>query len=312
MAAGLHGPGLALAQPLSRGRAPSTELPQALRHSRWQLRQLQSMDDAQAVRRPGNPSTYTLELAGDGTARLQLDCNRLRGHWQASSGAATSDGISSGSSGSFRFGPLASTRAACAPGSLEPALQRDLPAVRGYSLQDGQLALSLMADGGLLLWEPLGGFEAQPDGAVEALLQREFSGGDLPVRYVLGRADLNGDGRQEVAVLLMGPRTCGSGGCTLLLLQERKGQLQPLARLPITRLPLLLAKAPASGGWHDLWQHQSGGGAGPSWVRLRFDGRSYRQQERIEGWALPAAPVAVMLGGNPQYSDGVELQRVEP
>ena len=34
-------------------------------------------------------------------------------------------------------------------------------------------------------------------------------------RYFSAYTDLNGDGRKEAVVYLIGPRTCGSGGCHL-------------------------------------------------------------------------------------------------
>ncbi len=124
--------------------APQT-LP--LQGTTWQLVGLQSMDDAQGLRRPAQPSRYTLTLQADGRAVLQLDCNRAMGTWRVEPSAEVSNG-------GFRFGPLASTRAFCPSPSLGEPLARQLPYVRGYLLRDGRLHLSLLADGGTLIWEP--------------------------------------------------------------------------------------------------------------------------------------------------------------
>jgi heat shock protein HslJ len=86
-----------------------------------------------------------MTLNADGTANLQLDCNRGNANWSA--GPAGSE------SGSFSFGPLAMTRAACPPGSLDERLAREAEYVRTYLLQDGRLHLSLWADGGIQVWE---------------------------------------------------------------------------------------------------------------------------------------------------------------
>lgn len=119
--------------------------------SRWLLVALASMDDAQGTARPADPARYTLAFGADGSAALQLDCNRGNAGWQAT--PATND-TPGRRSGSLQFTALASTRAMCPPGSLAPQLARALPFVRSYLLVDGQLHLSLLADGGILSWAP--------------------------------------------------------------------------------------------------------------------------------------------------------------
>jgi para-nitrobenzyl esterase len=68
------------------------------------------------------------------TARI--DCNRARGGWN------------SAAPGRLEFGPLAATRAECAPGSLHDHVMRQLPFVRSYVLKGERLYLSLAADAG--------------------------------------------------------------------------------------------------------------------------------------------------------------------
>jgi heat shock protein HslJ len=126
-----------------------TPAPTALAGTSWQLLAIDSMDDAQGTTRPGNPSRYTVTFGADGRAAFQLDCNRASGEWKATPADADAR------SGQLIFGALASTRAMCAPGSLDQALLRHLPYVRSYLLQDGQLHMSLLADGGILHWVPM-------------------------------------------------------------------------------------------------------------------------------------------------------------
>jgi heat shock protein HslJ len=123
--------------------------PQAARlgGTQWQLLSIQSMDDAQGTTRIADPKRYTLSLDKDGRAALRLDCNRGSGSYQMEAAEA--------SSGSLRFGAIATTRAMCAPGSLDMRVGRDLGFVRGYVLKDGKLYLSLQADGGIYEWAPL-------------------------------------------------------------------------------------------------------------------------------------------------------------
>ncbi len=130
---------------------PASSTPPTLAGSRWQLQALVSMDDAQGTARPADPARYTLAFAADGRASLQLDCNRGSASWRADPPSSDAPGRWSGS---LQFGVIASTRALCPAGSLEPRLVRALPFVRGYLLLDGQLHLTLMADGGILHWAP--------------------------------------------------------------------------------------------------------------------------------------------------------------
>lgn len=109
------------------------------------------MDDAQPPLRPNEPTRYALEFAVDGRLLLRLDCNSGRTAWQA---VPAPDSDLARRSGSLSFGPIASTRMACPPGSLEPRLTAMLPFVRSFVIERGQLHLALQADGGILSWNP--------------------------------------------------------------------------------------------------------------------------------------------------------------
>lgn len=125
---------------------------QGLAGTAWVLEAVVSMADDQPALRPDDPARYTLVFGTDGQAQLRLDCNRGSAGWQAEPAPGAS---AARRSGSLVFGPLASTRAACEPGSLAPRLVRDLPYVRSYVIESGRLHLALMADGGILRWAPL-------------------------------------------------------------------------------------------------------------------------------------------------------------
>jgi hypothetical protein len=112
----------------------------------WRLVERQSMDDAQGTTKPDDPAKYTLGFGADGQVAVQLDCNRGTGAWHAQ---PSGDG-----SGSIEIGPLATTRALCPEPSLGERIAADLGYVRGYLIRDGRLHLSLMADGGILVFEP--------------------------------------------------------------------------------------------------------------------------------------------------------------
>jgi para-nitrobenzyl esterase len=54
----------------------------------------------------------------------------------------------------LEFGPLALTRAMCPPGSLSDSIAKQWSYIRSYTLKDGHLFLSPMADGGIYEFEP--------------------------------------------------------------------------------------------------------------------------------------------------------------
>ncbi len=107
----------------------------------WRLVEILSMDDS--VFTPQDRSHYTLAFAADGSATLRADCNRGTGTW-------TSQGPNQ-----LQFGPIASTRAMCPPGSLSDRYLAQFEWVRSYVTRDGHLFLATMADGAIIEFEPV-------------------------------------------------------------------------------------------------------------------------------------------------------------
>lgn len=122
--------------------------PIALSDVTWRLVEFQSMDDAQGTMRPSDPSKYTMKLGTDGSAAFQLDCNRGMGSY-------TSTKAQDGLSGSISFSVLAVTKALCPEPSMGEKIAMDTQYMRGWLLRDGKLNVSLMADGGIYVWEPV-------------------------------------------------------------------------------------------------------------------------------------------------------------
>jgi para-nitrobenzyl esterase len=114
--------------------------PDGLAGTSWRLVKFQGGDGAEL--RPYDKSLYTLAFTADGNVNARIDCNRGRGSWK------------SAGKGQLELGPMAITRAACAPGSLHDRLVRQYPHIRSYVIRDGHLFLSLMADGGIYEFEP--------------------------------------------------------------------------------------------------------------------------------------------------------------
>lgn len=121
-----------------------------LQGTSWVLDRFQSMDDSIGARVPVVPGSYQISFLADGSASLRLNCNQAFGKIQISDASAEL-------AGQMTFGPVAVTRAACAQPDLDDQLVRDLDFVRGYLIREGQLHMSLFADGGVYSWSLVAG-----------------------------------------------------------------------------------------------------------------------------------------------------------
>jgi heat shock protein HslJ len=277
----------------------------------WRLVEFQSMDDATGTIRPDDPSLYTMHLNADGTVNMRLNCNRANGSWSAEPGA-------DGESGRFEFGPLATTRALCPPPSLDEQIAAQADYVRSYLLRDGRLHLSLMADGGIYVWEPRVGqaevpVETEPDAELEAAIrgaEHDYTPemvdiGDQKARYLYSRVDLDGDGTDEVFVYLLGPFFCGTGGCDLLLFTGGEMGYNLVNTFPISRVPVIVSPE-RTAGWSNLIRLESGGGAPPSYLTHTFDGQTYVERERVVGNTAPEG--TRVLAGEVTFDRGIPLE----
>lgn len=86
--------------------------------------------------RPDDPSRYTLRFGTDGKVTGTADCNSLNGSYTLSDKA-------------LQFGPLATTRMACPPGSRGEWFVKNLAYVRNHFFTGADtLRMDMMADGG--------------------------------------------------------------------------------------------------------------------------------------------------------------------
>jgi para-nitrobenzyl esterase len=109
----------------------------------WQLVRFKGGDDTILI--PDDKSKYTMAFTSDGGVSVRIDCNRGRGTWKSSG------------PNRLEFSPLAFTRAMCPPRSLHDRIAKQWTAVRSYMMKEDHLFLSLMADGGIYEFEPIGG-----------------------------------------------------------------------------------------------------------------------------------------------------------
>ena len=107
----------------------------------WQLVRFRGGDGTELT--PDVRSKYTIAFGTDGRLTARIDCNRGTGTWR------------SAGPNQLELGPLALTRMACPPGSLHDRIVRQWPYVRSYTMRNGHLFLSLMADGGIYEFEPM-------------------------------------------------------------------------------------------------------------------------------------------------------------
>ena len=130
---------------------------------------------------------------------------------------------------------------------------------------------------------------------------------DKTTRYFSAFIDLNGDGTEECVVYVTGQRWCGSGGCTMLVLERKDSLFRVVTRTTITRPPIrVLAKK--ANGWRNLAVWVQGGGIQPGYEgELRFDGNTYPSNPstapaRRASWKAPGEIViASPRGGTPLY-----------
>ena len=77
---------------------------------------------------------------------------------------------------------------------------------------------------------------------VLAKLRSEYSSPEMPCRYLLGHADLDEDGVDELLVHVVGPMACGTGGCPTLVYAPGPGGVYRLdSTIGVSRPPIRVA-----------------------------------------------------------------------
>jgi hypothetical protein len=106
-------------------------------------------------------------------------------------------------------------------------------------------------------------------------------------RYSHAFVHLRDDKAQQVIVYLMGTASCGTSGCTTLLLVPNRSSYRVVTNISIVQLPVRILDT-KSHGWHDLGVWVQGGGIQPGYeARLSFDGEQYPENPTIP----PAQPL---------------------
>jgi hypothetical protein len=112
-------------------------------------------------------------------------------------------------------------------------------------------------------------------------------------RYISAFVNLKGDGTRQVIVYFTDKYSCGSGGCTALILAPEGLSYKVITSITIARLPIRVLTT-KSNGWHDIsvWVH--GGGVQPGYEAiLSFDGKTYPRNPTVP----PARPLLKKVPG---------------
>jgi hypothetical protein len=118
---------------------------------------------------------------------------------------------------------------------------------------------------------------ATTDASLETSLSKfiaSWAKEDAP-RFRSAFVDLNNDGANEAIVLMEGSNWCGSGGCTLLVLNRSRGGWKLVSKMTITNAPIRVVQR-SKNGWSSLGVMVRGGGMGHAYEAvLDFDGKKY-------------------------------------
>lgn len=91
--------------------------------------------------------------------------------------------------------------------------------------------------------------------------------------YFLSEVDLNGDGKMETFIGLQGPYFCGSGGCTVILLDDKGKQVN---RFTVTDYPIWVSNEQSMG-----WKNLVFGSRGKQHL-MKFNGKAYPSNPSLE------------------------------
>jgi hypothetical protein len=119
------------------------------------------------------------------------------------------------------------------------------------------------------------------------VLRREYADVKSEVRYFDSYFDLDGDGKDEAIVYIIGPDVCGSGGCETLIFALHGTEYKMISRIGLSRPPIIVLSK-HSNGWRDLAVFVAGGGILPGYfAKLQFDGKAYPDNPTVD----PAQPL---------------------
>ena len=106
--------------------------------------------------------------------------------------------------------------------------------------------------------------------------------------YSFAVVELNGGKEKQALVYLSNRDWCGSGGCTLLVLEQNNGSFRKISGMTISNLPIRVLDT-TSNGWHDIGVRVKGGVDPGHEARMRYDGKKYPLNPSLAPKASPHA-----------------------
>ena len=152
---------------------------------------------------------------------------------------------------------------------------------------------------------------AAPQAVPVRLLRQAARGAGLrgKIFYRAALVDLGGDRRRELVFHPLTPSFCGTGGCTTFVFRADRARLTEVARIPVTRTPLVVASR-RTRGWRELVFAVAGGAMRADWGVVRWNGRRYAgnptvdlvpARARLRGVALLRNPRACRLADEESF-----------
>jgi hypothetical protein len=94
------------------------------------------------------------------------------------------------------------------------------------------------------------------------------------IRYYYNHIDLNGDGKEETFVLLVGPSVCGTGGCSALVFSTEDDNYKLVSQFTLVNNPIIVSENKTN-GWNNLIMQVSGGGIKSFYAEMKFEDDKY-------------------------------------
>jgi hypothetical protein len=148
------------------------------------------------------------------------------------------------------------------------------------------------------------------EGLLRTFLQEHLRDAPFPddktTEYSAAYVDLNGDGKEEIIVHIIGRSWCGTGGCHTLIIEPTNASFDVISEISITRPPIRVLKR-SSHGWKNLTVWVEGGGILPGYeAELRFDGKTYPENPTVS----PAKPLSGKVSGKIVVSESTQTKRL--
>ena len=110
-------------------------------------------------------------------------------------------------------------------------------------------------------------------------------------KFQIHQIDLNNDGKKELFVNFITSYFCGTGGCSLLLLNDK---IEPITKFTVTRTPLYVEQS-TENGWRPILTQSEG-----KWRKLTFKDGSYPSNPSVVEISndAPTESADILFGDN--------------